>query len=66
VLLVDDQLDTLEMLRAALEQQCRAEVRTSAEVGISIPGTYSADPARKARSVMPSIASKIQRLPSLC
>src|SRR5439155_418167 len=26
VLLVDDQPDTLEMLRAALEQQCRAEV----------------------------------------
>ena len=29
VLLVDDQPDTLEMLRAALEEQCRAEVRTS-------------------------------------
>src|SRR5437899_5351723 len=28
VLLVDDQPDTLEMLKAALEQQCRAEVRT--------------------------------------
>jgi signal transduction histidine kinase len=32
VLLVDDQPDTLEMLTAVLEQQCRAEVRTSADV----------------------------------
>ncbi len=32
VLLVDDQPDTLEMLRAALEQQCRAKVRTSVDV----------------------------------
>src|SRR5207249_7893780 len=29
VLLVDDQLDTLEMLSAALERHCRAEGRTS-------------------------------------
>ena len=32
VLLVDDQPDMLEMLRAALEQQCRAKVRTSVDV----------------------------------
>ena len=32
VLLVDDQPDTLEMLKVALEQQCRAEVRISADV----------------------------------
>jgi CheY-like chemotaxis protein len=31
VLLVDDQPDTLEMLKAVLEQQCRAEVRTSVD-----------------------------------
>ena len=36
VLLVDDQLDTLEMLRAVLEQQCRAEVRTSADVATAL------------------------------
>jgi len=29
VLVVDDQPDTLEMLRTVLAQQCRAEVRTS-------------------------------------
>ncbi len=32
VLLVDDEPDTLEMLRAVLEQECRAEVRTSIDV----------------------------------
>jgi len=36
VLLVDDQPDTLEMLKAALEQQCRAEVRTSADVATAL------------------------------
>jgi len=36
VLLVDDQPDTLEMLRAVLEQQCRAEVRTSADVATAL------------------------------
>jgi CheY-like chemotaxis protein len=37
VLLVDDQLDALEMLRAALEQQqCRAEVRTTADVATAL------------------------------
>jgi CheY-like chemotaxis protein len=33
---VDDQPDTLEMLKAALEQQCRAEVRTSADVATAL------------------------------
>ena len=36
VLLVDDEPDTLEMLKAALEQQCRAEVRTSADVAAAL------------------------------
>jgi len=35
VLLVDDQPDTLEMLKAALEQ-CRAEVRTSADAAAAL------------------------------
>ena len=36
VLLVDDDPDTLEMLRAALEQQCRAEVRTSGNAATAL------------------------------
>jgi two-component system CheB/CheR fusion protein len=36
VLLVDDQPDTLEMLRTALEQQCRAEVRTTPDVATAV------------------------------
>jgi two-component system CheB/CheR fusion protein len=36
VLLVDDQPDTLEMLRSTLEQQCGAEVRTSADVATAL------------------------------
>ena len=36
VLLVDDQADTLEMLRAVLEQQCHAEVRTSVDVATAL------------------------------
>ena len=36
VLLVDDEPDTLEMLREALEQQCRAEVRTSVDAATAL------------------------------
>src|SRR5205814_3192912 len=36
VLLVDDHPDTLEMLKAVLEQQCRAEVRASADVAAAL------------------------------
>ena len=36
MLLVDDQPDTLEMLKAALEQQCGAEVKTTADVATAL------------------------------
>ncbi len=36
MLLVDDQPDTLEVLRAVLEQQCRAEVRISADAATAL------------------------------
>jgi len=36
ILVVDDQPDTLEMLRTVLEQQCRAEVKTSMDVATAL------------------------------
>src|SRR5207247_7087685 len=36
ILLVDDQPDTLDMLRAVFEQQCRAEVRTTVDAATAL------------------------------